>query len=108
MRQNARKNEKTTEQQELKKLQHREWQKRIAKNIKRARGKLSRSATTQVYVTEDGTRRLVMNKREIEQACINRNLARFTQSHGTPLMVEPMPSALGLLADTEVAQDILN
>ena len=69
---------------------------------------MNRSATTQVYVTEDGDRRLVTSKREIEQACINENLARFTQSHGTPLTVEPMRSALGLLADTEIAQDILN
>ena len=46
--QNAKKNN-TTEQQELKNLQHREWQKRTAKNIKRARGKLNRSAMTQVW-----------------------------------------------------------
>ena len=88
-------------------MMHREWQKRTAKNIKRARGKLNRFATNQVYVTEDGERRLMTSKRDIEQACINENKARFSQLQGTPFTVEPLLSEIGLLADTEAAQEVL-
>jgi hypothetical protein len=97
----------TKKEVELKQLRHIEAQKTVARNIKRMRGKLNRTATTQVYVNNDEGRRLVTSKDGIELACIQENDSRFSQSENTPPMTEPLLSDLGMLADTEQAQKIL-
>ena len=71
-------------------------------------GKLQRSATNQVFVNDHEGRRLVTTKEDIENACINENISRFTQSKDTPPMQEPLLSALGDLADTPEAEAILD
>jgi hypothetical protein len=70
-------------------------------------GKLQRNATTQVYVNSQEGRRLITKNEDIEDACIEENIARFSQSEDTPFMQEPLLSALGYLADTPAAESIL-
>jgi hypothetical protein len=98
----------TNKDNELKQLRHIESQKTVARNIKRMRGKLNKTATTQVYVNYDEGRHLVTSKEGIEIACIHENDSRFSQSENTPPMTEPLLSELGLFADTEQAQQILD
>ena len=93
---------------ELQNLLRIENQRRVARNVKRMRGKLGSPPTTQVYVTENGIRRLVTSKEDIEQVCIDENDARFSQSSDTPFMQSPMVDILGHLADTPAAQQILD
>ena len=71
------------------------------------RNKLYRPPTTQVFVTEHNQRRMVTSKEEIERVCINENDARFSQSSDTPLMQPPMLDLLGFLANTNMADQIL-
>ena len=63
---------------ELSKLRHIEWQKRTAKNIKRMRKKLFRTATNQVFVTIERVRYMITEKHEIEFACMEENEYRFS------------------------------
>jgi hypothetical protein len=44
----------------------------------------------------------------MEEACIEENISRFSQTHDTPPMMEPLLSNLGFLADTQEAQEILD
>jgi hypothetical protein len=53
-------------------------------------------------------RRVVTDKCEMEDACIDENIAWFSQSHDTPPMTEPLVSDLGYLADTPESQSILD
>jgi hypothetical protein len=97
----------TDKEKELKQLRHIEQQKTVARNIKRMRGKLNKTATTQVYVNYGQGRQLMTTKDEIEIACIHENDSRFSQSENTPPMTDPLLSDLGLLAETEQVQEIL-
>lgn len=56
---------------ELQQLLQTEQQRKMSKAIKRMRNKLSKPPTTQVFVTENATRRLVTTKDDLEQVCIN-------------------------------------
>jgi hypothetical protein len=91
---------------ELKQLRMIEQQK-TPWNIKRMQGKLQRNATTKVFVTDHDGQRMIHKKEEIEEACIEENISRFSQSEDTPFMQEPLVSALGYLADTQSAEAIL-
>ena len=71
------------------------------------RKKLDRPPTTQVYVTENNVRRLATTKEDIEQICINENDSQFSQSSDTPFMQPPLVNELGFLADTNIADQIL-
>jgi hypothetical protein len=93
---------------ELQSMRRIETQKRMARNVKRMRGKLTRTATTQVYVTENGIRRVATKKLDIEQVCIAKNDSRFSQSEPTPPMTAPLLQDLGYLADGPAIEDILN
>jgi hypothetical protein len=97
--------DKDTELQQMRKI---EQQRRIARNIKRMQGKLVRNATIQIVVNDHEGRRVVTDKTEMENACIHENISRFSQSHDTPPMVEPLVDDLGFLADTTEAQSILD
>ena len=71
------------------------------------RKKLDRPPTTQVYVTENNQRRLATTKEDIEQVCINENDSRFSQSSDTRFMQPPLVNHLGYLAETPIADQIL-
>ena len=85
-----------------------EYQRQTARNIKRIQGKLQRNATIQIYVNDENGRRLVTAKEEMEQACIQENIERFSQSKDTPPMIEPLILDLGYLGNTIEAQSILD
>ena len=97
----------TSVEHELKMMRHRDWQRRTAMNIKRMRKKTGRSATNQVYVTEEGVRRLVTDKDDMFKVCITENSSRFSQSNNTPPMTPPLVYNLGLLAETREARQVL-
>lgn len=97
----------TEKDAELKQLRSIELQKRVARNIKRMQGKLQRNATLQIIVNDSTGRHVVTDKEAMEEACIDENLSRFTQSEGTPPMMEPLLSDLGYLGDTTEADEIL-
>ena len=97
----------TDKANELKQLLTIERQRTIARNIKRMQGKLQRNATIQIYVNDANGRRLVTDKTEMEEACMEENDARFSQSESTPPMTSPLLTDLGYLADTPEAQAIL-
>jgi hypothetical protein len=97
----------TTAEAKLKQLQSIAKQKRLARNIKRMQGKLQRNATVQIVVNDEHGRRVVTEKQEMEEACIEENIARFSQSQDTPPMMEPLVDQLGYLADTTEAEEIL-
>ena len=86
----------TTEEKELELMKRIERQRQEARNIKRMRRKLDRCATNQVYYERHGVRTLATSKRDIEKACIEENISRFSQSEGTPPLEEPMLSLLGI------------
>ena len=98
----------TSKETELQQLRTIERQRTVARNIKRAQGKLQRNATTQIYVNGPDGRRVVNDKEDIEQACIEENDSRFSQSEGTPPMMSPLIHDLGYLADTPEARAILD
>ena len=97
----------TTKENELKQLMTIDRQRTVARNIKRMQRKLQRNATIQIYVNDEDGRRLVTDKNDIEDACIAENDSRFSQSEGTPPMIEPLLTDLGYLADTPEAAAIL-
>jgi stalled ribosome rescue protein Dom34 len=98
----AEKNGTTVEHGEatMRKIERQRWS---ARNVKRMRGKLQRSATNKVYVAEviDGVavRCCVTEKLDIEQVAARENDSRFGQSENTPLMQEPLLSELGYLGN---------
>ena len=75
---------------EIKKTRDIEGLRRSARNIKRIRGKLIKSSTTMCHVTEDGVRREVTEKEDLEQVAANENDSRFSQSENTPPMTNPL------------------
>ena len=93
---------------ELRKLKHIQWQKRTSTHIKWMRDKLGQNATTKVFVTENGIRRMATDKEDIEEVCMNENEARFSQSEDTPPMQPPLIQILGLMAENVAAEQILN
>jgi hypothetical protein len=97
----------TDQDKELQQLRTIEQQRTVARNIKRMQGKLQRNATTQVCISNEQGRRTVTSKEDIEDACIEENISRFSQSNNTPLMQEPLLSLIGYLANTQAAEDIL-
>ena len=92
---------------ELQRLERIEDQQRLSQKIRRARRRHERPPTIQVYVTEHGIRRLATTKEDVEQVCINKNDAPFSQSSDTPLMQPPMQELIGFLAGTQAADQIL-
>ena len=98
----------TDPETEVKQLKTIEQQRTVARNIKRMQGKLSRTATTKIYVNTPQGRQIKTSKDAIEDACITENLQRFSQSNNTPPMTEPLLTDLGYLADTPEAQMILD
>jgi hypothetical protein len=98
----------TEPEAELQAMRRIATQQRMAHNVKRMRGKLTRNATTQVYVITNNVRRVGIEKTDIEDVCITENESRFSQSETTPPMMEALLSELGYLADGPAIEDILN
>lgn len=93
----------TDKTNELKQLRSIEQQQTTARNIKR----MQRNATIQIFMTDENGRHVVTDKEGIEDACIQENISRFTQSENTPPMQEPLLSSLGFLANMQDSYDIL-
>jgi hypothetical protein len=69
----------------LKALRHREQQRSTAKTIKHLRGKIRTGSTTIVTTTNaNGNKIDITNKTEMEQAILNSNKEKFSQSAHTP------------------------
>ena len=98
----------TQYESELRQLLQTEQQRKLSRAIKRMRNKLSKPPTTQVFVTKNNQRRLVMMQEDLEQVCINENEAHFSQSSDTPFMQPPLCHDLGFLAKTTAATQILH
>ena len=97
----------TSMESELKKLMHIDNQKHVWRKIKRMRGKLGRNATTMVKVQEDNGLVTLTEKEDIERACIDENVARFSQAEGTPPMEAPLYEALGRFGEGPAVRHIL-
>jgi hypothetical protein len=70
------------------------------RNVKRMLKKLGNPSTTKLYFTCDGVCTECMDKLSMEDACIAKNTARFSQAESTPPMTEPLVTDLGYLAET--------
>jgi hypothetical protein len=92
---------------ELQQLCTIEQQCMVARNIKRMQGKLQHNTTTQVSINHKRGRRTVTSKDDIEDACVEENISRFSQSNNMPFMQEPLLPLISYLADTPAAKDIL-
>jgi hypothetical protein len=93
---------------ELKSLLQIEKQRRQARSIKRMRGKLGTGQVTKVYQTdEDGTRIVCETQVTMVKAFHKENDSRFSQTGSTPPMKTPLVEDLGYLAETEMAEQVL-
>ena len=98
----------TKKETEKKKLLSIHQQRKLSRKIKSFRRDKQRTATIMVYKkNEEGTTEECFRKDEVEEACIEENVARFTQNINTPFLMEPLVSEIGLLAETEAANNIL-
>ena len=102
----ARKNH-TDPEKELKSLQHRERQRQTARRVKRIRQKYRSGMVTKLYQTVNGVRTLLGTKATMEKGCETENEGRFSRSHPTAFMMEPLLSALGVMAEKEAAEQVL-
>jgi hypothetical protein len=93
---------------ELKALKQVEKQRRQARNIKRMRGKLGNGQVTKVYQTdEDGIEMVCETQETMVKAFLKENDWRFSQTEPTPPMQPPLVNDLGYLAETEMAEQVL-
>jgi hypothetical protein len=100
----------TDAEKELKSLVQIEKKRRQARNIKRMRGKLGIERVTKVYQTdEDGNRKVCESaQKDMNEAFLKENNAHFSQTEGTPPMQTPLADDLEYLAETEMAEQVLN
>ena len=64
--------------------------------------------TTVTYEDELNAQQECFTQPEVEQACMNEGRARYTQTEGTPFRKGSLLEDIGLLADTEKANQILD
>jgi hypothetical protein len=92
----------------LKALRHREQQRSTAKKIKYLRGKIRTGSTTIVTTTNaNGNKNDITNKTEMEQAILNSNKEKFSQSAHTPFYLSPLKDEFGFKGLTAAAQATL-
>jgi hypothetical protein len=73
------------------------------------RGKLSQGQVTKVYQTDsEGVRTACETQQTMVKAFFIENDARFSQTEDTPPMQSPLIDDWGYLADTEVAENVLD
>jgi hypothetical protein len=93
---------------ELKSLGQIEKQRRQARSIKRMRGKLGTGQVTKVYQTdEDGIKTVCETQATMIKAFFKENDSRFSQTELTPPMQAPLVDDLGYLAETDMAEQVL-
>ena len=89
-------------------LLHREKQRRDARQIRRATGKLQGSGLLSVLApTVTGTWEELTVPADIEKACLEENERRFHQASDTPFMVPPLSTIVGHLGIGPTADCIL-
>ena len=93
--------------QVLKNLRHRETIRRKAQRVKALSKNQKEPKYTSLFHTVDGNRIECSDKVSMEKACTAESLLRYTRCHSSPFYEEPLLSALGVLADTEAAEQIL-
>jgi hypothetical protein len=95
---------------EVRQLEQREKQRRNARLIRRANGRLRSGGISSVIapVGENYDWVEVTDKKRIEQALLDENQRRFNQACDTPFMTHPLYNAVGPLGIGKGAQDILN
>ena len=86
-----------------------ERQRIASRRMKGAMGKLHGNGITTAQVTQnDGTIREYTTKEDIEQACLDENKKKFSQTNSTPLMMGSLADELGFDGTSEVCQQILD
>ena len=89
-------------------LLQREQQRRDARNIRRATGKLRTGGLLSVIAPQpDGTWVELTAPSDIEAACMQENERRFRQANDTPFMVPPLSDEVGHSGIGKVADLIL-
>ncbi len=92
----------------IKQLRAREAQRSSARKIKFLRGRLNKSSTTMVTVTQpDGTTMDITDKKEMERAIIRSNKMKFQLSFGTPFYNHPYNKLFGYLGITNASRQVL-
>ena len=97
----------TSVQVERKKRKTIESQREAGRAISRLKRK-DRPRVNKVYVTTEDGRIGHTKKQHIEEACINENRRRFSQSINTPPMEEEVIDRIGYCAEQETAEHILS
>ena len=99
----------TTKATELKQMKLREAQRESAQRIRRTLGRSNNGSTSMVIAPDEfGTLVEMVEKDDLERACLKETEQRFTQAHDTPCLQEPLLSELGYLGDGPAAEAILN
>ena len=87
---------------------HTEQQRTTARRVKQVLGRDTRTSFKMLDAPDlNGTRRICQDRASIEQACQTEGLRRFTQASHTPFLQDPILTDVGLLANTPMAEAIL-
>ena len=97
----------TKKESELKQLIKREEQKDASRKIKFALNKLGQENISTLHVKRNGTTTELTSKYLIDQACLEENMQKYTQTKGTICTQEPLRSLLGRYGETELCNNIL-
>ena len=89
-------------------LQKREHKRKMFRKLTRLMGKVKSGGLDHILqTTSEGTKR-ISDRDEMYMKLIERNIAHFSQSDGTPMTEEPMRTLLGSTATNSFCNDILN
>lgn len=91
----------------LKVLIEHERQRTIGRKMRRILGKPRSGVTSVIAPNEEGEWVSVTEKQEIEEACQQENIRRFTQANDTPALLSDQIEILGWTAEKDGAQSIL-
>lgn len=84
-----------------------EEQRETGRRLKYILGKSRIGVTCVEAPTSNGEWTTVTDKVEIEVACQEKNIRRFTQANNTPSLLQPQIELLGWTAQTSIAQNII-
>lgn len=89
---------------------HIEQQRLIARRVRSITGKAQERCSFKLLdaPSQGRHRQLCTSRKEIEAACMNEGLRRFTQACDTPFLQSPLLDDIGLLATSPAADAILN
>ena len=99
----------TKKESEMKALANREQLKETFRKIKVARKANGNTALTSIKVTkDDGSKRVIVEKQEIEEALLNENLMKFRQTTGQcPLMKGTLRKHFGTTATNQQSDKVI-